>query len=49
MEGFECLSLTDDGLDDNPVLSYMLEQLQHHEAAQNLLINSPLEGAERQI
>jgi hypothetical protein len=29
----EHLSLTDDGLDDDPVLSYTLEQLRHHEAA----------------
>jgi hypothetical protein len=49
IEGFECLSLTDDGFGNDPGLSYTSEQLRHHEAAQALLTNPPLEGAERQI
>jgi hypothetical protein len=33
MERMEHLSLTDDGLDDDPMLSYSLAPLCHHEAA----------------
>jgi hypothetical protein len=47
MEGFERHSLTDGGLLDDPVLSYTLEQLRHHEVAQALQANMPLEGVER--
>jgi hypothetical protein len=45
MEGFECLSLTN----NDPVFAYTLEQLCHHEAAQALLAILPLEGVERKI
>jgi hypothetical protein len=45
MEGFECLSLTNNDL----VFAYTLEQLCHHEAAQALLTILPLEGIERKI
>jgi hypothetical protein len=31
MDGMEQLSLTDNGLDDELVLSYMQAQLRHHE------------------
>jgi hypothetical protein len=33
MEGFECLSLAGDDLDDDPVLSYTMEQLRHREVS----------------
>jgi hypothetical protein len=33
MEGMEHLSLTEDGLDDDPVLSYSSAQLCHHKVA----------------
>jgi hypothetical protein len=49
MEGIECLSLADDGLDDDPMLSYTPTQLRHHEVTQALLTNPPREGTERQI
>jgi hypothetical protein len=49
MEGMEHLSLTDGGLDDDPMLSYTPAQLCRHEAAQALLANPPLEGAEERI
>jgi hypothetical protein len=49
MEGMECLSLTEDDLDDDPVLSYTSAQLCHHEAAQVHLTNLPPTGAERLI
>jgi hypothetical protein len=49
MEGMECLSLTEDDLDDDPMLSYTSPQLHHHETAEALLVNPPPEGAERQI
>jgi hypothetical protein len=49
MDGMECLSLTEDGLDNDPVLSYTPAQLHHHEAAQVLLANPPPEGTKRQI
>jgi hypothetical protein len=42
MEGIECLSLSEDGLDINPVLSYISAQLHHHEVIQMLLTNPPL-------
>jgi hypothetical protein len=41
MEGNEIFLLTDDGLDDDLMLSYMLKQLRHHEVAQALLTNPP--------
>jgi hypothetical protein len=41
MEGFERLSLADDGLIKDPMLSYASEQLRHHEAAQTLFTNLP--------
>jgi hypothetical protein len=44
MEGMEHLLLNDDGLDDDPVLSYTLAQFYHHEAAQTFLVTpSPLD------
>jgi hypothetical protein len=49
MDGMEQLSLTDNGLDDELVLSYMQAQLRHHEVVQVLLANSPPDGAEGQI
>jgi hypothetical protein len=49
MEGMEHLSLTEDSLDVDPVYSYTLDQLYHHEAAQTLLANPPPKGTERQI
>jgi hypothetical protein len=49
MEGIERLSLTNNGLVDDAVLSYTPEQLFHHEAAQALLTHPPLEGTERWI
>jgi hypothetical protein len=49
MEGMECLSLTEDGLDDDPVFSYTLSQLCHHEVAQTFLGNPPSDDNERQI
>jgi hypothetical protein len=45
MEGNEIFLLTDDGLDDDLMLSYMLKQLRHHEVAQALLTNPPPKGA----
>jgi hypothetical protein len=45
MEGFEHISLTDNEL----VSSYTSEQFCHHEAAQALLTNPPLEGTKRHI
>jgi hypothetical protein len=41
MEGMEHLSLTKDGLDDDPMFSYTQAQLYHHEVAQALLANQP--------
>jgi hypothetical protein len=49
MEGFEHLSLIEDGLVKDPTLSNTLEQLRHHEATHTLFTNLPLEGAERQV
>jgi hypothetical protein len=49
MEGMEQLSLTTNGLDDDPVLSYSLAQLQHHEVAQALVAKPPLVSAQTQI
>jgi hypothetical protein len=49
MEGMEHLSLSEDGLDNNPMLSYTSDQLRHHEAGQMLLANPSPEGVERQI
>jgi hypothetical protein len=49
MEGMKQLSLTNNGLDNNPVLSYSLAQLCHHKVSQGLLANLPPEGGERQI
>jgi hypothetical protein len=49
MEGMEHLLLTKDGLSDDPVFSYSLTQLRHHEEAKALLTNPPPEGAERWI
>jgi hypothetical protein len=49
MEGMEHLSLIEDGLVDDPVLSYSLAQLHHHEVAQVLLGNLSPEGAKRWI
>jgi hypothetical protein len=49
MEGIERLSLTDDILDDDPVLTYTPEQLHHHEAIEMLLTIRPLEGVVEQI
>jgi hypothetical protein len=49
MEGMECLSLTEDDLDDDPVLSYTSTQLYHHEAARVHLMNLPPTGAKRLI
>jgi hypothetical protein len=49
MEGMEHLLLTKDGLGDDPVLSYSLTQLCHHEVAKALLTNPPPEGTERRI
>jgi hypothetical protein len=49
MEGIECLSLTDDGFNVDPVLSYMPEQLYHHEVVPALLANPLTEDIERQI
>jgi hypothetical protein len=43
MEVIEHLSLTCDGLDDDPVLSYMPKQLYHHVVTHELLAN-PLRG-----
>jgi hypothetical protein len=33
MKGMDCLSLANDGLDGDSVLSYTPAQLRHHEAA----------------
>jgi hypothetical protein len=41
MEGIEHLSLTNDGLDDDPMLSYTSAQLRHHKAVQALLAIPP--------
>jgi hypothetical protein len=49
MEGIERLSLTDDILDDDPVLTYTPEQLHRHEATEMLLTIRPLEGVVEQI
>jgi hypothetical protein len=49
MEGIELLLLTNDDLNDDPVLSNMSEQLRHHKVAQALLTNPPLEATEEQI
>jgi hypothetical protein len=49
MERIERLSLTDNGLDDDPVLSYTLEQLRHHKVAQVVITNPTPEGIERWI
>jgi hypothetical protein len=49
MEGMERLSLTEDNLNDDPVLSYTLAQLRHDEVTQALLANPPSEGVDRSI
>jgi hypothetical protein len=48
MEGFEHLTLTDDALIKDPVMSYTPEKLCHHVVAQTLFANPPSKGAERQ-
>jgi hypothetical protein len=49
MEGFDHLSLIVDGLVEDLELSITPEQLCHHEAAQALVANPPLEGVEKRI
>jgi hypothetical protein len=44
MEGLECLSLTDDGLNEDPALPYTPQQLCHHVAARVLFAIPPPEG-----
>jgi hypothetical protein len=49
MEGMEHILLIDGSLDDDPVLSYTLGQLRHHEVTQVLLANLPPKVVEERI